>query len=461
MNVLFAVLFTTRPRAFQTTVSLPVLCGPTSPRTGSVQIAAYRRRISTWWNSLYRGVAVTQETISGVDFTPLNDSFREDPYPALAKLREQAPVFVDQELGRIVCTSHDDVKNLLRDKSFLTDPRKANPDTFHQRFLNRDDGEPSMLMMDEPDHRRLRSLVSKPFSPAAVEKWRPSTRAIIQQVLADIRVEKGGEFDLIADYAGPVPVVVIAKMLGIDPSMNSLFKPWSDAAVAIAFNPFPTSDETAAGTQGFDQLTAFFESEIERRKLALGDDLISDMIRAEEEGEKLTVAEIVTQCILLLIAGNVTTTDLIGNCVKALLDHPQQLQKLRKNPSLIKNAIEEALRFDSPVTNSGRIADRDLQLGGCPVMKGESLATSLAAANRDPAIYPRPDDFDIERKDTHHQSFGGGRHLCLGAHLARLEAQEAILALLHAYPNLQHSSRGYQRAAVPGFRGMTFFWVES
>jgi cytochrome P450 len=404
---------------------------------------------------------VTEKSISGIEFTPLSESFKEDPYPALAKLRELAPVFIDEELGRIVCTSHDDVKNLLRDKNFFTDPRKANPETFHQRFLNRDDGEPSMLMMDEPDHRRLRSLVSKPFSPAAVEKWRPSTQVIIKNVLAQIKVEEEGDFDLIAQYAGPVPVVVIAKMLGIDPSMNSQFKPWSDAAIAIAFNPFPTPQETVAGTAGFDRLTAFFDSEIERRKADLGDDLISNMIRAEEAGDKLTVTEIITQCILLLVAGNVTTTDLIGNCVKALLDHPMQLQKLRDNPSLINNAVEEALRFDSPVTNSGRVSDRDFQLGGCPVMKGESLGTSLAAANRDPAVYPQPDNFDIEREDTHHQSFGGGRHLCLGAHLARLEAQEAILSLLQKYPNLQHSDRGYQRAAVPGFRGMTFFWVKT
>jgi cytochrome P450 len=147
---------------------------------------------------------VTEKSISGIEFTPLSESFKEDPYPALAKLRELAPVFIDEELGRIVCTSHDDVKNLLRDKTFFTDPRKANPDTFHQRFLNRDGGEPSMLMMDEPDHRRLRSLVSKPFSPAAVEKWRPSTQAIIQSVLAQIKLEEEGDFDLIAQYAGPV-----------------------------------------------------------------------------------------------------------------------------------------------------------------------------------------------------------------------------------------------------------------
>ena len=167
----------------------------------------------------------------------------------------------------------------------------------------------------------------------------------------------------------------------------------------------------------------------------------------------------IRQCFLLLVAGNVTTTDLIGNGVKALLDHPEQLQLLRDDPDLIANAVEEMLRFDSPVVNSGRIANREIDLGGCPVGKGESLSVSLAAANRDPDIYPHPDEFDIRREDVHHQSFGGGRHLCLGAHLARLEAQEAILGLLQRFPNLRHGSRGYEYHAIPSFRGMSHFFV--
>ena len=165
------------------------------------------------------------------------------------------------------------------------------------------------------------------------------------------------------------------------------------------------------------------------------------------------------QCNLLLVAGNVTTTDLIGNGTRALLENPEQWQKLRDQPELIKNAVEEMLRYDSPVVNSGRIADRDISIGGCPVHKGESLSTSLAAANRDPAVYPNPDAFDITREDTHHQSFGGGRHLCLGAHLARVEAQEAILGLIRRFPNLSLSPRGYTHHAIPSFRGMSECWV--
>ena len=170
--------------------------------------------------------------------------------------------------------------------------------------------------------------------------------------------------------------------------------------------------------------------------------------------------EIINQANLLLVAGNVTTTDLIGNCAKALLNNPAQLKKLQARPALITNTIEEALRFDSPVIDSGRIANKDININGCPVGMGESLSTSLAAANHDPDIYPNPEEFDIERKDTHHQSFGGGRHLCLGSHLARLEAQEAITALFARFPNLKHSLKGLEYHAIPTFRGMRSFWVQ-
>ncbi|MBE9539136.1 MAG: cytochrome P450 [Proteobacteria bacterium] len=392
----------------------------------------------------------------GVELTSLDETFRNDPYTLLERLREAAPVHEDTQLKRFICTRHDDVKNLLRDKDLFTDPRKANAGSFAREFLIRDNEEPSMLFMDEPDHRRLRSLVTKPFTPAAVESWRPRIRAVIRRILDDI---DSAEFDLIEHFAGPVPAIVIAEMLGIDPHMHGQFKRWSSLAVKVSFNPFPSEEDLQAGRAAMNQLESFFRTEIESRRAALGSDLISDMIRAEEAGEKLSVEEIVGQCNLLLVAGNVTTSDLIGNSIKALLDNPDQLTRLRERPDLIQNTVEEALRFDSPVTNSGRIANRDFELAGCPIKKGESLMTSLAAANRDPAVYPHPNKFDIEREDTHHQSFGGGRHLCLGAHLARLEVQEAILALLDRYPNLSHSEKGYAYASIPSFRGLSFFWV--
>lgn len=342
-----------------------------------------------------------------------------------------------------------------------SDPRKANPGTFSAEFLGRnmsEDEDPSMLMMDEPDHRRLRSLVSQSFTPAAVERWRDRTRDVVERVLDGI---EGDEFDLIDAFAGPVPTVVIAEMLGIDPDMHDQFKTWSDVSVISAFNPFPTEEQRQASDEAYTNLWNFFDSEIAERRKNLGDDLLSDMIRAEENGDKLTVVEMIRQSNLLLVAGNVTTTDLIGNGVKALLDHPDQWQTLLEDPSLINDAVEEMLRFDSPVVNSGRIANRDMEIEGCPVAKGESLSTSLAAANHDPEVYPNPTEFDVTREDTHHQSFGGGRHLCLGSHLARLEAQEAILGLMRRYPNLAHSERGFTHHAIPSFRGMSSFWVKA
>jgi cytochrome P450 len=397
----------------------------------------------------------------GVQLTPLDEEFCRDPYPRLHDLRRRAPVLDDVELRRLVYTRHDDVKAILRDKELYSDPRKANPGSFTREFLGAGLGEhdePSMLLMDEPGHRRLRSLVSAPFTPAAVERWRPRTRQVVQRVLDGI---EGQEFDLTAEFAGPIPTVVIAELLGIDSALHTQFKQWSDLSVQIGFNPFPTEQQVTDGEAAMQALDEFFHAEIERRTGAPGDDLLSAMIRAEEEGDTLSKEEIVAQCNLLLIAGNVTTTDLIGNGVKALLDYPEQLQKLRDNPQLIENAVEEMLRYDSPVTNSGRIAHADVELGGCPAVKGESLSTSLAAANRDPDIYPDTDRFDIEREDTHHQSFGGGRHLCLGAHLARLEAQEAILGLLARYPALAHSERGFVYHSMPSFRGLSEFWVDS
>jgi cytochrome P450 len=399
------------------------------------------------------------ELPQGIQLTPMDESFRQDPYQIFKRLREHAPVHKDEVFGRFFVTGHDDVKNLLHDKEFFSDPTKANPGTFAREVLGARLGEgekPSMLLMDEPDHRRLRSLVSGPFKPGNVERWRPHIREIVESTLDKI---SDNEFDLIEHFAGPVPTVVIAEMLGIDPSYHDQFKVWSDLSVQIGFNPFPTDIQKAEGDEANQALENFFRDEIGRRRNRLGEDLISDMLRAEIAGDKLSEKEIIDQCGLLLIAGNVTTTDLIGNAVKALLDNPHQLEILRRAPELIANTVEETLRYESPVVNSGRIPNREISVSGCPIGRGESVTIALAAANRDPAVYQDPDIFDIERDDTHHHSFGGGRHLCLGAHLARVEAQEAILGLFSRFPNLQHSEKGFVYHAIPTFRGFSELWV--
>lgn len=401
---------------------------------------------------------MTKKLPSGVELTPLDEAYRDNPYPTLHTLRNAAPVFADPEFRNVIATRHEDVQKILRDKAMLSDPRKASEDDLSRRFAPEEDREPSMLFMDDPGHRRLRNLVNKAFTPRSVDAMRPRIREIVDMLLSDISVE---EFDLIDTLAAPLPSIVIAEMLGIDANKHHDFKEWSDISTDVFFNMFPTEDQIATAEKAGEELNALFATEIEKRRHTDSDDLIAAMVRAEEKGDSLTTDEIVSQCNLLLIAGNVTTTDLIGNGVKALLDHPDQFEKLKTNPNLIENAVEEMLRFDSPVVNSGRIAPQDMEIGGCPVHKGQSIGTSLGAANRDPSVHPNPDQFDINRNNIHHQSFGGGRHFCLGAPLARAEGQEAIRGLLAKFPNLRHSARGFAYKAVPGFRGMSEFWLRA
>lgn len=408
---------------------------------------------------------MTEDIPTGVKLTPFDESFKTDPYAVLATLRTRARTHRDTELGRVFFTGHGQVHDILRDKNLWMDPRKASEGSFSRMFVRDENDEPSMLLMDDPDHRRLRGLVSSSFTPKAVESWRPRVRQVVERTLDSIErvlshtAER--EFDLIADFAGPIPTVVIAEMLGIDPELHGQFKTWSDTSVRVSFNPFAQAEELNDAEVATQALNGFFANEIVRRRAEPGEDLISDMVRAEEAGERLSDAEIVQQCNLLLIAGNVTTTDLIGNGVKALLEHPDQLALLKADPSLMETAVEEMLRFDSPVINSGRIASADGELDGCPIHQGDSLSLSLASATRDPSVYEAPDRFDITRQDTHHHAFGGGRHHCLGAPLARIEAQEAVSGLLSRFENLAIAERGYEYHAIPSFRGLSSFWVRS
>jgi len=398
----------------------------------------------------------------GMQLTPFDPHFREHPYEVLKSLRERAPVLLDDQFNRWYVTRFDDVRQILRDKDMSADPRKANPESFVARITalagTNNSAPSSMLFMDDPDHRRLRGLVNKAFTLKAVEALRPRVREIATELLAKI---DGAEFDLMASFAGVLPVIVIAEMLGIDPGDRASFRRWSEISVAAFFNPFRTPQQSEDAAQAQMELDRYFRRMIELRRAQARADLISEMVHAEEEGNRMSDDEIVVQCNLLLIAGNVTTTDLIGNGVKALLDHPQELAKLRARPELINNAIEEMLRYDSPVTNSGRNVQRELSMRGCPMHLGDSITVSLAAANHDPEVNPEPERFDIERTDIQHQSFGGGKHTCLGAPLARVEAQEAIMALLKRFANLRPSPRGLKYRAIPSFRGLSEYWLQS
>lgn len=398
----------------------------------------------------------------GIQLTPYDPTFQADPYAVLNDVRERAPVLEDDQFNRWYLTRFEDVRAVLRDKDMSSDPYKANPNSFMARIgavantPRTGNLKSSMIFLDDPEHRRLRALVSKAFTPKAVELLRPRIREIAQSLLAQIHT---AEFDLMASFAGPFPVIVIAEMLGIDPGDRADFKRWSDIAVATFFNPFRTEQESAAGLAAQQSLNDYFQRMIDERRAAPREDLIMAMLRAEESGDQMSDAEIIMQCNLLLVAGNVTTTDLIGNGVKVLLEHPAELAKLRARPDLLPNAVEEILRFDSPVTNAGRNVQREMSMRGCPFHVGESVTLSLAAANHDPEANADPERFDIERRDIQHQSFGGGKHFCLGAPLARVEAQEAIDTLFARFRQLRMSTRGLRYRAIPSFRGLAEFWL--
>ena len=396
---------------------------------------------------------------SAMKLMPFDEEFRNDPHPRLKQLREGCPVHREPDFDRVQVSSFEETQKLLRNRELGVDPRKARADDPVRMFVREDGGEPSMLFLDDPAHARLRNLVSRSFTPRRAESWRPEIRKVASELLDAVDARGEREFDLIEGLAAPLPAIAIARILGVDPAKQADFKQWSETMSAVFFNPFASDEDKAEAQQAGEQLDAVFREEIEKRRHGSRDDLIGQMVEAEQEGDRLSETELVTMCGLLLVAGNVTTTDLIGNGVRALLQNSEQLEKLRAEPALLANTVEEMIRFDPPVLTSGRITQQEMEIQGCPVHAGESMTAHLVAANRDPAANADPDRFDIERSEHRYLSFGGGAHLCLGAHLARVEAQEALGALVARYPKLCAAGREEVWKQTPGFRGLAEFWV--
>lgn len=393
--------------------------------------------------------------ISGLSLTALDPEFRETPHIRLDEVRAECPVLRDEQLGAVFLTRHDDVHAVLKNKNFGVDPRKSLPDAMSRLVTGcpverEQDFTPSMLFADEPDHGRLRGLVAQAFNPRAIEAWQPEVERIADSLLD--RVPPGEEIDFMAAFAGPLPTIIIARMLGVGADRQDDFKRWSDDLV-FALSPVKTDEIAARVEAAAENMQGFFREQVAERRARPGDDLISRMIAARDAGDQLTDEQIVQQCDLLLTAGNVTTTDLIGNGMNALLDHPGQAERLRADPSLMENAVEEMLRYDSPVVTSARIPPMPAHIAGTEIEAGRTIAVSLAAANHDPDVYPAPHDFDIARSDTHHVAFGGGRRFCLGAPLARMEAQVAFGRLLARFPRMARGEVPPVRRILPGFRG--------
>jgi cytochrome P450 len=368
---------------------------------------------------------------AGFPFDPRDPAFRADPYPTYERLREQTPVLATP-IGMLVLSRHADCVRLLHHPTTSTDQRNS---ALYQAFVQNlevdpfEGREPSFLFLDPPDHTRLRGLVSHAFTPRRVRDLGTRIAEIVDELI-DEHIE-AGEMEVIEDFAYLLPVRVICELLGVPTKDHEIFKDWS-RQLARGLDPeFMLPQETVAKMQAASEaLQTYFEELIGERRKEPGPDMLSALIGAEEAGDKLTHGELLSTLGLLLIAGHETTVNLIGNAVLQFSRHPDQYAKLCADRSLTKSAIEEVLRFDPPVQITGRISMIDLEFDGHVLSKGQQGLCLIGGANRDPGEFgPSAPLFDITRTPNNHVAFGAGIHFCLGANLARLEAQTAIEAL--------------------------------
>ena len=382
-----------------------------------------KKAVAATVRSAYIHARLAEERLrSGVAWWPLAPGFVANPYPVYRKLRERDPVHYSILTEQVVVTRYEDVDRILRDhRNFSNDLHKAR--SSRGSLATRKKLKPSMLVRDPPDHTRLRGLVNRAFTPLSVAKMEDHIRATAHALLDE--VEGKDEFDLMTAYAVPLPTIVIARMIGVPETDLDRFKVWSDH-LARALEPLLTPEEEELVYENEQQLGDYHRGIIEQRRRAPRDDLISRLVEAEEQGDKLTLDETLVMLRLLLVAGNETTTNLIGNGVRALLQNPDQLALLRKRPELITAAVEELLRYDSPVQLDMRFAVRDLEIGGRFVRSRTMIVPAIGSANRDPERFERPDELDITRSDAGNISFGRGIHHCLGAPLARLEGRGRV-----------------------------------
>ncbi|ERF83343.1 MAG: hypothetical protein C207_03384 [Bradyrhizobium sp. DFCI-1] len=372
-------------------------------------------------------------------FNPLAPEFIRNPYPYYERLRRLDPMHVNAH-GAFVASRHAEASLVLRDKRFGKDYvdrtiRRYGPKIMEEPVFR--SMSHWMLQQDPPDHTRLRGLVVKAFTARRVEDMRPRIQQIVDETLD--RIIPQGRMDLIDDFAFRLPVTIICDMLGIPEEQREAFYTGSRDGGRL-LDPVPLSaEEIKKGNAGNVMAAMYFHQLFELRRRQPGDDLTTQLVQAEEDGQKLTNEELTANIILLFGAGHETTVNLIGNGLLALYRNPDQLALLKANPGLITNAIEEFLRYDSSVQLTGRVALEDIEdLGGKRIPKGESVLCLLGSANHDEAVYPdHPEKLDIQRPNVKPLSFGGGIHFCLGAQLARIEAEIAISTLLRRIPDLR------------------------
>ena len=367
-------------------------------------------------------------------FNPMDPEFLADPYPTYHRLRNEDPVH-HSPLDFWVLTRYEDVAAVLRDPRFIKEPLVSMVAARFGVTVPPGVGV-SMLDRDPPDHTRLRSLVSKAFTPRVVEGLRPRIQKMVDDLIT--RAEAVGTMDLIEEFAYPIPVNIICEMLGVPVEDHERFKGWSlDIARGLDSVWLPPESEIPKRSGAARHAIGdYMRGLIAERRATPRGDLLSALIAAEEAGDKLSEDELIATCILLLIAGHETTVNLIGNGTLALLRHPEELRRLRETPGLIPSAVEELLRYDGPVQRTARITSTEVTIGGRTIPKGEMVMPFIGAADRDPAQFPDPDRVDLGRADNRHIAFGWGIHFCLGAPLARVEGQIAIDTLVRRLPRL-------------------------
>jgi cytochrome P450 len=392
--------------------------------------------------------------------TLFSDDILQDPYPTYARLHQEGPLHYVDVGGKWAVWSifsHAECSSIAKDprlsakraKQMLLPLPLSRQSEFAElaRMLSL-----WLIFMDPPEHTRLRKLLNKGFSAAAVEGLRPQAEAIVDQMLKQL--PHGSDIDLMREFANPMPVRIISELLGVPQALHGTFVDASRAIAVFRGNPNRTVEEARAAQDALVELTEFFRKTVAERRRNKGSDLISLLIDIEEEGEVLKEEELYAQCIALLFAGHETTRNLIGNGTYTLLKNPQQAAELREKPEMIRSAVEELLRYESPVQFTARVLKEDIEVCGQRIPKGWTVQCMLGAANRDPKQFKEPDRLDLKRLNNQHLAFSAGLHFCIGAQLARLEGQIAILNLVQRFPGMKLAEPRPEWAPTFGFRGL-------
>lgn len=387
------------------------------------------------------------------------DEILRDPYPTYRRFLEDDQIFhsVPYGGGGWAVFRHAACSSLIRDSrlsarrvgaSFLALPPERRAEFGElARMLSL-----WLLFIDSPKHSRLRKLMNKGFSRAVAEGLRPQIEAIVDRMLETMR--HASEADVVREVAYPLPVRVIAEMFGVREPLHERFICWSDAVAMFLGNPNRTVEQTHIAQEAVLALKEFFRGAVAERRQQKGSDLISLLLDIEEDGEVLTEEELYAQCVMLLGAGHETTRNLIGNGMYTLLRHPEKMARLQKNPELIRSAVEELLRYESPIQFVSRIAKEEMEICGVRLRQGETIVFILGAANRDAQEFKNPDDLDLNRLHNPHLAFGAGEHFCIGNQLARLEGQIAILRMVQRFPRMRLATQSPKWAPNYGFRGL-------